>query len=234
MPHPADRIPPSCHRAGDCYTLNCSAGPCRRPPPTVPLGRHSLVVPYNLNPDAPVEMHSLSAPYRRLPAVPLAALQPLPPRPTPSHPPLPLLPHSPAAPPERHSSRSDPSAVASTCASLGSRWRRTCAPSTLGSSAAVAAAWGTGASAEAKQALKVHKYGRTGAGACGFFPLSHERMAELAPQPFHFSMIMQSLRPRLEQSPRRSSQRMRCSTFRRRCVTASQRRSLPWRRCKRA
>ena len=49
-----------------------------------------------------------------------------------------------------------------------------CVTHPLASSAVAAAAWGTGVSADAKDALKRHKYGRTGTGACRFVPLSHE------------------------------------------------------------
>ena len=49
-----------------------------------------------------------------------------------------------------------------------------CVTHPLASSAVAAAAWGTGMSAKAKDALKRDKYGRTGTGACRFVPLSHE------------------------------------------------------------
>ena len=49
-----------------------------------------------------------------------------------------------------------------------------CVTHPLASSAVAAAAWGTGESAESKDALKRDKYGRTGTGACRFVPLSHE------------------------------------------------------------
>ena len=108
-----------------------------------------------------------------------------------------------------------------------------CVTHPLGSSAVAAGSWGTGVSAEAKDALKRDKYVRTGTGACRFAPLSHET-AGLAPQRLRFSMSLQSLRPRLEQSPKRSLWRMRCATFPRRYAAASHGRSSPWRRCERA
>ena len=42
----------------------------------------------------------------------------------------------------------------------------------------------------------------------------HVHMAKLPPLPSHFSTRLQSLRPRLEQSPRRFLWRTRCATFR--------------------
>ena len=127
-----------------------------------------------------------------------------------------------------------------------------------------AAAWGTGPSADAKDAkdaMKRDQYGRTGTGACPSIALSHEthwlglawlvvpvtwscqsptwirlvnylhlhlhvHMAKLPPLPSHFSTRLQSLRPRLEQSPRKFLWRTRCATFRC-CVAASQGRSSP-------
>ena len=44
----------------------------------------------------------------------------------------------------------------------------------LADSAVAAAAWTTGATAEAKDALKRNKYSRIGTGACRFVPRSHE------------------------------------------------------------
>ena len=44
--------------------------------------------------------------------------------------------------------------------------------------------WGTGVSAEAKDALKRDKYGRTGTGACRFVPLSHETYGRAGPPAF--------------------------------------------------
>ena len=49
-----------------------------------------------------------------------------------------------------------------------------------------------------------------------------------------FSMSLQSLRLRLEQSPTRCLWRMRCATFPRRYAAASHARSSPRRRCERA
>ena len=49
-----------------------------------------------------------------------------------------------------------------------------CVTHPISSSAIATAAWGTGVSAKAKDALKRGKYGRTGTGACRFVPLSHE------------------------------------------------------------
>ena len=57
-----------------------------------------------------------------------------------------------------------------------------CVTQPLASSAFAAAAWGTGVSAEAKDALKRHKYGRTGTGACRFVPCPMKRTAGRAPQ----------------------------------------------------
>ena len=47
-----------------------------------------------------------------------------------------------------------------------------------------APAWGTGVSAEAKDALKRDKYGLTGTGACRFVPLSHETYGRAGPPAF--------------------------------------------------
>ena len=49
-----------------------------------------------------------------------------------------------------------------------------CATHPLAASAVAAVAWTTGATVEAKDALKRHKYSRTGTGACRFVQLSHE------------------------------------------------------------
>ena len=49
-----------------------------------------------------------------------------------------------------------------------------CVTHPLATSAVAAAAWGTGVSAEAKDALKRDKYGRSGTGECRFLSLSHE------------------------------------------------------------
>ena len=54
----------------------------------------------------------------------------------------------------------------------------------LASSAVAAAAWGTRVSAEANDALKQDKYGRTGTGACYFVPLSHETHGRAGPPSF--------------------------------------------------
>ena len=59
-----------------------------------------------------------------------------------------------------------------------------CVAHPLASSAAAAEAWGTGVSAEAKDALKRDKYGRTGTGACRFVPLSHETYGRAGPPAF--------------------------------------------------
>ena len=54
----------------------------------------------------------------------------------------------------------------------------------LASSSVAAAAWGTGVSAEAKDALKRDKYGRTGTGACRFVPLSNDMYGRAGPPAF--------------------------------------------------
>ena len=59
-----------------------------------------------------------------------------------------------------------------------------CVTHPLASSAVVTAAWGTGASAEAKDAVKRDKYSRTGTGACRFVPLSHETYGRAGPPAF--------------------------------------------------
>ena len=64
-------------------------------------------------------------------------------------------------------------------------------------------------------------------------PCPMKLTAGLAPQRLRFSMRLQSSWPRLEQSPKRSSWRMRCATFPRRYAAASHGRSLPRRRCER-
>ena len=56
-----------------------------------------------------------------------------------------------------------------------------CVTHPLASSAVASAAWGTGVSSEAKDALKRDKYGRTGTGACRFVPLSHETYGRAGP-----------------------------------------------------
>ena len=102
------------------------------------------------------------------------------------------------------------------------------------SSAVVAAAWGTGASAEAKAALTRDMHGRSGTGACRSAPCCIKRMAELNPQPLHLCTRLQSLRPRLEQSSPRPSCGTQCATFLRRRVAAPQGRPLPQHCCERA
>ena len=59
-----------------------------------------------------------------------------------------------------------------------------CVTHPLASSAVAAAAWGTGVSAEAKDALKRDQYGRTDKGACRFFPLFHETYGLAGPPAF--------------------------------------------------
>ena len=58
-------------------------------------------------------------------------------------------------------------------------------------------------------------------------------LRQAVPQGLRFSMSLQGSRPRLEQSPERSSWRMRCATFPRRYVAAPRSRSSPRRRCER-
>ena len=98
------------------------------------------------------------------------------------------------------------------------------------SSAVAAAAWAAGAT-ESKDAMKREMYERTGTGASRFVPLSHETSGRAAPLPVRFSMGLQSLRPRLEWSPRRSSWRMPCAASPQRCVAAWQGRASPRHRC---
>ena len=64
-------------------------------------------------------------------------------------------------------------------------------------------------------------------------PCPMKCLAELPPLPLRFSTTLQSLRPRPEQSPKRSSWRIRCATFPQSCVVASQGRSSARRRCDR-
>ena len=59
-----------------------------------------------------------------------------------------------------------------------------CVTHPLASSAVATAAWGTGVSAKAKDALKRDKYGRTGTAACRFVPLSHETYGRAGPPAF--------------------------------------------------
>ena len=59
-----------------------------------------------------------------------------------------------------------------------------CVTHPLAASADAATAWGTGVAAEAKDALKRDKYGRTGTGACRFVPLSHETYGQAGPPAF--------------------------------------------------
>ena len=59
-----------------------------------------------------------------------------------------------------------------------------CVTHPLSSSAVAAEAWGTGSSAEAKDALKRDKYGRTGTGVCRVVPLSHDTYGRAAPSAF--------------------------------------------------
>ena len=56
-----------------------------------------------------------------------------------------------------------------------------CVTHPLASSAVAAAAWVTGVSAKAKDALRRGKYGRTGTGACRFVSLSHETYGRAGP-----------------------------------------------------
>ena len=59
-----------------------------------------------------------------------------------------------------------------------------CVAHPLASSVVAAAAWGTGVFAEATDALKRDKYGRTGTGACCRGPLSHETYCRAGPAAF--------------------------------------------------
>ena len=59
-----------------------------------------------------------------------------------------------------------------------------CVTHPLASSAVAAAAWGTGVSAEAKDAFERGKYGRTGTGACRFVTLFHETYGRAGPPAF--------------------------------------------------
>ena len=59
-----------------------------------------------------------------------------------------------------------------------------CVTHRLASSAVAAAAWGTGVPAEAKNALKRDKHGRTGKGACRFVPLFHVTYGRVGPPVF--------------------------------------------------
>ena len=65
-------------------------------------------------------------------------------------------------------------------------------------------------------------------------PCTTKRTAELAPQRLRFCTSLLKSRPRLEQSPKRSSWRMRCATFPRHYAEASHGRSSPRRCCERA
>ena len=56
-----------------------------------------------------------------------------------------------------------------------------CVTHPLASSAAAAAAWGSGVSAEAKDALKRDKYGRIGTGACPPPPPSRAQKQAVRP-----------------------------------------------------
>ena len=56
---PADCIPPSCRRWGECYTINSSAGTDSRYPPTAPFGQYFLVARCCLNPEAHCKQHEL-------------------------------------------------------------------------------------------------------------------------------------------------------------------------------
>ena len=59
-----------------------------------------------------------------------------------------------------------------------------CVTHRLATSAVVAAAWTTGATAEAKDVLKRNKYSCTGTGACRFVLLSHEMYGHAGPEAF--------------------------------------------------
>ena len=59
-----------------------------------------------------------------------------------------------------------------------------CVRQSLASSEVAAAAWGTGVSAEAKDALKRDQYGCTGTGTCRFVPLSHDTCGRAGPTAF--------------------------------------------------
>ena len=54
----------------------------------------------------------------------------------------------------------------------------------LAASVVAAAAWTTGATAEAKDALERNKYSRTGTGACRLVPLRHETYNRAGPEAF--------------------------------------------------
>ena len=59
-----------------------------------------------------------------------------------------------------------------------------CMTHPFASSSVAAAAWGTGVSAKAKDALKRDKFGHTGTGDCRFVPLSHETYGRAGPAAF--------------------------------------------------
>ena len=59
-----------------------------------------------------------------------------------------------------------------------------CVTHPLSASAVAAAAWTTGATTEAKDALKRNKHSRTGTGACRSVPLSHETHGRAGPEAF--------------------------------------------------
>ena len=77
-----------------------------------------------------------------------------------------------------------------------------------------------------KRCLLGHRY-------AGLSPCPMKHTAGLAPQRLHFSMSLQSSRPRLEQSPKTSSWRMRCAAFPWRYAAASHDRCSRRRRCER-
>ena len=109
-----------------------------------------------------------------------------------------------------------------------------CVTHPLASSAVAAAAWGTGVSAKAKDALKRDKYGRTGTGACRFVPLSHESYGRAGPPAFALLHELAEFAASTGAVSKKIFMRMRCATSPRRYAAASHGRSSPRRRYERA
>ena len=226
-PTPASAMPSTFHgtQAPHPHVPSALAAP-PTPGDAAATGHPAAVAPGEASAAAvPAVANAAAAPSTAV-ATALPAVAP-PPRPIPPHPPVRQLPPPPAAPPARPGSRHAPSANPQRGDLLLYLPGRpvvvdACVTHPLASSAVAAAAWGTGVSAEAKDALKRDQYGRTGAGACRFVPLT----AGQAPQRLRFSMRLQSSLPQLEQPPKTSSWRMRCATFPQRYAAASRGRQL--------
>ena len=109
-----------------------------------------------------------------------------------------------------------------------------CVTHLLASSELAAAAWGTGVSAEAKDALKRDKYGRAGMCVCRLVPLSYDMYGQAGPPVLSLLHEHAELAAATGAVCKRPSCRKRCANSARRKDAASHGRSSPRHRCERA